>query len=112
MLILAGFAFGIYFLYMLATHREYRTRRLFWLCGLIGVAAVLLMAPLGWPLIADQFLRNYPEDVFVKEYYQGSDLLGWFIPNVNIWPWAGWCANCRSASSSFLTGSTLSATSR
>ncbi|MCB0090201.1 MAG: hypothetical protein KDE54_19990 [Caldilineaceae bacterium] len=88
LLILAGFAFGIYFVYMLATHREYRTRRLFLLCGLIGVVALLLMAPLGWPLIADQLFRNYPEDVFVKEYYQGSDLLGWFIPNVNIWPWS------------------------
>lgn len=87
LLILAGFAFGIYFLVMLATHPAYRTRRLFWLCGLIGVVAVLLMAPLGWPVIADQLVRDNPEDVFVKEYYQGSDLLGYIIPNVNIWPW-------------------------
>ncbi|MEM7126242.1 MAG: hypothetical protein AAF702_07935 [Chloroflexota bacterium] len=89
LLILFGLGFGLFFLYYFVSNKGYRTRQMLLLYGLIGLVAILIMAPLGWPMLEAQLTRDNPEEIFVKEYFQGSDLLAYVIPNshITLWRW-------------------------
>ncbi len=73
-----------YTLFLLLKNPQIRTKRTFRQLLLIGGVAILLMTPLAAPLVADQFTRNFPEDVFLDEAVWGrTDLLAYLIPSIH-----------------------------
>jgi hypothetical protein len=55
---------------------------------IVSGIAVIVMAPLAAPLVADQFTREFPEDVFLDEAVWGrTDLLAYFVPSIHNGIW-------------------------
>ena len=47
------------------------------------------MAPLATPLVVDQLNRENPEEIFVEDDEDGTNLLAYFAPNINLLVWSG-----------------------
>lgn len=93
LLIVGAMVMGIYVLYgLLASHRV-RTwgslGRTLAQLALSGVIALVLIAPLGGPVIAAQLTRTDPSAVLIDDGTFGVDLLAMVVPNANLGLWTG-----------------------
>lgn len=82
LLALSFWLIGFYTLYqIITTKRQTWVRKVKLLCVALGVA-ILLMLPLGVPLIAGQITRDNPDELFLdEELPYGADLLSYLVPN-------------------------------
>lgn len=90
LLIIGGMVLALYVLYRLGTDASVRTWRTMGHLVLIGVVALLLMAPLGGPVVASQITGEYGDEVFINDGEFGVDLLAWVVPNANLGLWRNW----------------------
>jgi hypothetical protein len=81
LLIIAAPLLGLYLLHELASTQVQLTRHLAGLLFTAGAGALLLMAPLLLPVVANQVTREDPDALFVAENPQQTDLLAYGLPN-------------------------------
>ncbi len=89
MLIIASFALALFTIYELWQQQRYRQWRSYLLLAITGAVALALMAPLATPLVVDQLNRENPEEIFVEDDEDGTNLLAYFAPNINLLVWSG-----------------------
>ncbi|MCP4357124.1 MAG: hypothetical protein GY796_03785 [Chloroflexi bacterium] len=80
-LIMASPLVGLYVLYALIAYKPSRTWHTFKLLLLIGGLTTLFLLPLILPLVAAQFTRAHPRDLFVDEYLLVTDLWEFLVPS-------------------------------
>ena len=81
LLVMAAPLLGLYLLWEFTAGRVKLTRRLTGLLLASGAGALLLMAPLLLPVVANQMMREDPDSIFVAETPQQTDLLAYVLPN-------------------------------
>lgn len=81
MLVMGGFLLGFYLLYRLLLDRQARSFQRIRLLLFTGFVAGLLMLPLLAPVLAGQLTRNNPEELFLNQEDDQTDLLAYFIPS-------------------------------
>ncbi len=80
LLLMSSPIFIAYTLYALLVKSTCRPKTTIFRLGTTAVLALLLMIPVAIPLVADQFTRDYPEDVFISEPDGGrTDLLAYLV---------------------------------
>lgn len=92
LLIVGSLVMAIYVLYALLTRPRARTGGTVGKLALSGAVALLLMAPLGGPVVAAQLTRADPNAVLIDDGAFGVDLLAMVMPNANLGLWANWVA--------------------
>lgn len=82
LLVLTFFPAVIYLLYSLFTERERWNRLLVWRLILIGVLTIAALAYPVFPLVREQIVGDYPNDIFLDEQTENqTDLLAYILPN-------------------------------
>lgn len=77
-----------YTLYLLWSRPAARNRTMLLEMLIVSGIALVIMVPLAAPLVKDQFIREFPQDVFLDEAVWGrTDLLAYFVPSIHnsIW---------------------------
>jgi hypothetical protein len=82
--VLTLFPAAIYLLYSLFAERECWNRQAIGRLALIGVLTMIVLAYPLFPLVREQFIGDYPDDVFIDEQIENqTDLLAYILPNTN-----------------------------
>lgn len=82
LLVIAGALITVFVIYQLITDRELWSRYVMGLLLGIALAAGLLTLPLLTPLLFAQLTRDNPEELFVDENLEQTDLLAYVVPSL------------------------------
>jgi hypothetical protein len=81
LLAISIYLIGLFVVYLFFTVKKVGVPRLLALLALTGLLAIVLMAPVAAPVITGQLTRENPEDLFVEEELDQTDLLAYVVPN-------------------------------
>ena len=93
LLVMAGPIIGLYILaQMLSARRVARRQSWTALMGVCGLA-ILLMAPLLFPVVYAQWTRPFSDELLVHEPEFAADLAAYFLPHQQSLLWSAWSAH-------------------
>jgi len=88
LLIVGGLLLAIFVIYRALTDHRTRTWHTVGRLALIGLVALVCMAPLATPVVAAQWTRTDTDDVLIDDSEFGVDLLAYVLPNANLALWS------------------------